>query len=63
MIKDSQFQAYNDFKLQCAKAKFTSKVTANEGFKLSLFRYPEDAGMLEEKKPAQSKNKGGTGKK
>lgn len=63
VIKDSQFQAYNYLKLQCAKAKFTSKVTANEGFKLSLFRYPEDAGMLEEKKPAQSKTKGGTGKK
>lgn len=45
------------------KAKFTSKITANEGFKLSLFRYPEDAGMLEEKKPAQSKTKGATGKK
>lgn len=45
------------------KAKFTSKIIANEGFKLSLFRYPEDAGMLEEKKPAQSKTKGVTGKK
>jgi len=45
------------------KAKFASRVTVNEGFKLSLFRYPEDAGMLEEKKPAQSKTKGVTGKK
>ncbi|WP_043974235.1 MULTISPECIES: hypothetical protein [Acinetobacter] len=63
VIKDSQFQAYNALKLQCAKAKFSSKVTTNEGFKLSLFRFPEDAVIPEEKNQAQSKAKGGVRKK
>ncbi|WP_165589330.1 hypothetical protein [Acinetobacter lactucae] len=41
------------------KAKLTSKVTANEGFKLSLFRYPEDASSTEAKdsKPATPNKK------
>ena len=59
VIKDSQFQSYNALKLQCAKAKYASKVTSNEGFKLSLLRYPEDAISSEDKKISQSKVKGG----
>ena len=41
------------------KTKFTSKATANEDFKLSLFRYPEDALTTEAKdsKPATMNKK------
>lgn len=37
-------------------AKFASKITTSEGFKLSLFRYPEDASPTEHKdsKPTTS---------
>ncbi|MDN5481934.1 MAG: hypothetical protein L0G30_10205 [Chryseobacterium sp.] len=42
-IDEKQFNNYNDLKKQCAQAKKASKITASEGFKLSLFRYPEDA--------------------
>ena len=42
-IDEEQFRNYNNLKDQCAKAKKASKITASEGFKLSLFRYPEDA--------------------
>ena len=48
-IDEKQFNNYNDLKNQCAQAKKASKITASEGFKLSLFRYPEDASPKEHK--------------
>lgn len=48
-IEKAQFNNYKDLKDQCAQAKKASKVTASEGFKLSLFRYPEDASPTEHK--------------
>ncbi len=38
-------------------------MTASEGFKLSLFRYPEDAIQPEENNPVSSKTKGKGSKK
>ncbi|MEI2514487.1 hypothetical protein [Acinetobacter soli] len=48
-IDEKQFNNYNDLKKQCANLKHTSKITASEGFKLSLFRYPEDVSPSEAK--------------
>ncbi|NIE95979.1 hypothetical protein F3J02_05740 [Acinetobacter sp. Tr-809] len=48
-IEKAQFDNYKDLKDQCAQAKKASKVTASEGFKLSLFRYPEDISPTEHK--------------
>ena len=41
-IDEEQFRNYERLKNQCAYAKKLSNITASEGFKLSLFRYPED---------------------
>lgn len=48
-IDEKQFKNYNDLKKQCAQVKQVSKVTASEGLKLSLFRYPEDRSPTESK--------------
>ena len=42
-INEKQFEDYESLRIQCTEEKFISNVTAGEGFKLSLFRYPEDA--------------------
>ena len=47
-IDEKQFNNYNDLKKQCANLKHASKITANEGFKLSLFRYPEDVAFKDD---------------
>lgn len=62
-IQNEQFDSYEKLKKQCAEVKKASKITASEGFKLSLFRYPEDAVIPTAKKPTESKIKGGTVKK
>ena len=41
-IKDIQFQTYKALQKQCKMEKKVSNRTVSEGFKLSLFRYPED---------------------
>ncbi|MDI3379066.1 hypothetical protein [Acinetobacter sp. V89_7] len=58
-IDKAQFDNYNDLKKQCANLKHASKITASEGFKLSLFRYPEDVSSSEakESKPAATNKK------
>jgi len=58
-IDEKQFNNYNDLKKQCADVKHAGKITGSEGFKLSLFRYPEDASTTEAKdsKPATTNKK------
>lgn len=41
-ITKAQFDFYRNLNTQSQKAKMVSGITASEGFKLSLFRYPED---------------------
>lgn len=48
-LDEKQLKSYSDLKNQCKKEKLLSKVTASEGFKLSLFRFPEDASSKEQK--------------
>ncbi|KQC98326.1 hypothetical protein [Acinetobacter soli] len=62
-IDEKQFKSYEILKSQSAKEKKISNVTASEGFKLSLFRYPEDAIQSEENNPVSSKTKGKGSKK
>lgn len=58
-INKVQFQTYSVLRVQCARAKQASKVTTSEGFKLSLFRYPEDKSPTEIKdQKVQQKTKG-----
>ena len=49
-------------KKQCAAEKKTSKITASEGFKLSLFRYPEDVSPKDQPQQQQPKKSKGKGK-
>lgn len=60
-IKNKQFQQYTELRKQCAKEKKASDVTASEGFKLSLFRYPEDAypALEQDSKSKKKKGQGG----
>lgn len=54
-----QFDNYVKLKKQCAKVKTVSNVTPNEGFKLSLFRFPEDSSQKEHKdSKASTANRG-----
>ncbi|MEQ1325180.1 hypothetical protein [Acinetobacter soli] len=62
-IDEKQFNNYNELKKQCANLKHTSKITASEGFKLSLFRYPEGVAFKDDQNhQKQNKPKSG-GKK
>lgn len=54
-IEKAQFDNYEKLKDQCAEAKKATRITASEGFKLSLFRYPEDASPKDQ--PEQQKQK------
>ena len=54
-IKEKQFEDYETLRNQCAKEKELSTTTASEGFKLSLFRYPEDASPSKDE-DSQTKN-------
>lgn len=60
-IAKNQFDNYADLNKQCAKEKFGKHTTVNEGFKLSLFRYKEDASpqdeQKDEQKPQSNRNK------
>lgn len=56
-INDKQFRDYDDLRKQCAKEKKHSDVTVSEGFKLSLFRYPEDASPNKDEDVSQTRNK------
>lgn len=58
-IDEEQFRNYERLKNQCAYAKKLSNITASEGFKLSLFRYPEDvlSSEAKESKPAATNKK------
>jgi hypothetical protein len=60
-IDDKQFKAYDDLKAMCCRKK-TSKITASEGFKLSLFRYPEDVSPKDQPQQQQPKKSKGKGK-
>ncbi|AMW79655.1 hypothetical protein AMD27_12655 [Acinetobacter sp. TGL-Y2] len=58
-IQEEQFNKYRQLNVQCKSAKYLSGVTTSEGFKLSLFRYPEDKtpeGSNNEKPQAGSSN-------
>ena len=41
-IVEKQFNKYSDLNRQCLNEKRKSNITVGDGFKLSLFRYPED---------------------
>ncbi|MEI2514482.1 hypothetical protein [Acinetobacter soli] len=62
-IDEEQFRNYERLKNQCAYVKKVSNITASEGFKLSLFRYPEDTIRPEENNPVSNKTKGKGSKK
>lgn len=62
-IDEEQFRNYERLKNQCAYVKKGSNITASEGFKLSLFRYPEDVAFKDDQNhQKQNKPKSG-GKK
>ncbi|MEQ1325089.1 hypothetical protein [Acinetobacter soli] len=62
-IDKKQFNSYEKLKDQCANLKHASKITGSEGFKLSLFRYPEDVAFKDDQNhQKQNKPKSG-GKK
>lgn len=54
-IDKKQFDNYDDLRKQCAALKRASNITVSEGFKLSLFRYPEDASPTAVKDSQSSK--------
>ena len=60
-IDEEQFQNYERLKSQCAHAKKASKITASEGFKLSLFRYPEDVSPKDQPQQQQPKKSKASG--
>lgn len=63
-IKNDQIQTYKVLSNQCKQEKFLSGISVSEGFKLSLFRYPEDATPKDESKQnTQQQNSKSGGKK
>jgi hypothetical protein len=63
-IQEEQFQKYGDLQKQCISEKRRSGITVSEGFKLSLFRYPEDKSPEHESNnDKQQGSKKGGGKK
>lgn len=61
-IEQEQFDKYDDLNRQCAIEKKVSGVTVSEGFKLSLFRYPEDVTASNDSDNSQSKKSKNGGK-
>lgn len=57
-IEQEQFDKYDDLNRQCAIEKKVSGVKVSEGFKLSLFRYPEDVTPDDPKKQNNPSNNG-----
>nr|WP_174506843.1 hypothetical protein [Acinetobacter sp. Marseille-Q1620] len=62
-INEKQFQQYEALRKQCAYEKLTSKITASEGFKLTLFRYPEDVSLKSQPEQQTQKKSKGNGKR
>ena len=56
-ISEKQFLEYRRLNMQSKNEKKVSNRTVSEGFKLSLFRYPEDA---TQKDPSSSQAQGNT---
>ena len=64
IIQQKQFDEYGKLNNQSKQAKRVSGITASEGFKLSLFRYPEDkTPEHESNNDKQQGSKKGRGKK
>ena len=62
-IEEAQFGNYERLRVQCAKAKKVSTVTASEGFKLSMFRYPEDVSPRDQSEQQKQKKSKGVGQR